>query len=247
MELGTGHVKQRNTRQPNFQLTLPATKGYSNAQIDDYNGRKRKDYPWHPPLSLSLDARFSHPISQLKGTAGFGFWNAPFGDPTTAYPTLPKAVWFFFGSPPNDLPLNPAGKGQGGFASTIDATTWTALSLAPCALPTILLNHIPKFRKNVWPQIQQSLQVSYVDLDELDIMDWHNYNIDWYRKNCIFRINDQIMLETETSATGPLGFVCWIDNQYMVVTPTGYISSGTISTDQTQWLHVKNIAISKLI
>ena len=73
----------------------------------------RRDFPHFPGTELSLRARFSHPANTLKGTAGFGFWNAPFGDPTVRWPALPQATWFFFASEPNDLPFAESGPGQG--------------------------------------------------------------------------------------------------------------------------------------
>ena len=102
----------------------------------------RGQYPWSPGTRLRLRARFSHPPDQLIGTAGFGFWNAPFGDPTVRRPALPQACWFFFASAPTDLPLAPAGPGRGWFAATMDATGGSALALIPLAPALLLLNQI---------------------------------------------------------------------------------------------------------
>ena len=105
LEMNGGEVRgQRPFLTHPFLLHLPICQsGYTDAQIDDCVGR-RKGYPWRPGTRLALRARFSHEADALVGTAGFGFWNAPFGDPTVPWPTLPQAAWFFFGSPPNDLP-----------------------------------------------------------------------------------------------------------------------------------------------
>ena len=89
---------------PPWHLDIPETKkGYTNAQLDDYHGLRRKHYPWNPGTHLSLRARFSNNGSELRGTAGFGFWNAPFADPSVPWPTFPRAVWFFFASAPKYL------------------------------------------------------------------------------------------------------------------------------------------------
>ncbi|MCX6014449.1 MAG: family 16 glycosylhydrolase [Chloroflexales bacterium] len=48
--------------------------GYSNAQLDDYHHRPRRDYPWQAPVRLSLWAKVP---MDAQGTYGFGFWNAP--------------------------------------------------------------------------------------------------------------------------------------------------------------------------
>ena len=87
---------------------------YTDAQIDDYAGRARSAFPWHPPLRMEVRARSSLPAATatstnesmniLRGTAGFGFWNYPFsirGDILM----LPEAVWFFYASPPSNMAL----------------------------------------------------------------------------------------------------------------------------------------------
>ena len=79
---------------------LPPVSGeYADAQLDDYGDcESRRFYPWRAPVRMRLKARFSHPVGGLAGTAGFGFWNAPFGDPSLPRPSLPQAVWFFYAS-----------------------------------------------------------------------------------------------------------------------------------------------------
>ncbi len=226
------------------KLMIPAVQtGYTNAQIDDYGGRKRSDYLWHANnrVTLSLNARFSHPADKLVGTAGFGFWNAPFGDPTTPWPALPKATWFFLAGRPGDLPLNPSGPGQDFFASTLDATTGRALALAPLAPPVVLLNRIPKFKQTVWPRIQHRLGMSYQQIDEIDITQWHHYQLDWSPVESTFAIDGKTILQTDQSPRSPLGFVCWIDNQFMQVTPTGRMRAGALPLAEAQWLEIEKL------
>ncbi|MBS3785005.1 MAG: hypothetical protein KGY78_11235, partial [Anaerolineae bacterium] len=103
---------------------------YTNAQIDDYQGLPRGRFPWRPPLRLALRARFSHPEGELRGTAGFGFWNDPFLMTEQRVPTLPRAVWFFYGSSPSDMKLDLKTVGHGWKAATIDALRPIALLLA---------------------------------------------------------------------------------------------------------------------
>ena len=244
-ELGSGEISDSPHNGYNLSISPQDTPRYSNAQIDDYNGRRRKAYLWQPGTMLSLEARFSHSQDQLIGTAGFGFWNAPFGDPKIIYPTLPQATWFFFASPPNDLPLSKESPGRGWFASTLDATTWQALSLSPLALPTILLNRWPWFKHRIWPKIQQTLNMSFQPLDHLDITVWHKYELLWQPSGCKFFVDGQEQLQTNQTCRGPLGFVCWIDNQYMVCTPTGRLGAGILSIQKKQWLNIRNLSIQK--
>ena len=86
-------------------IVNPLATGYTNAQIDDYGGTRQRRFRHSSGTTMTVKARFSASAENLRGTAGFGFWNAPFADPTAARPALPQAVWFFFASPPNYLPF----------------------------------------------------------------------------------------------------------------------------------------------
>src|SRR5262249_29257701 len=106
---------------------------YSNAQIDDYSGLPRSRYPWRAPLRLEVRARASHLVADLRGTAGFGFWNYPF---TLAggMPRPPESVWFFAASPPSSMALVPGSPGWGWKAQVVHAKRWGALV---ASLPTL--------------------------------------------------------------------------------------------------------------
>ena len=229
-----------------IRFEIPAQAGsYTDAQIDDYgvvqNGRKH--YPWQPNVQLTLHARFSHPADQLKGTAGFGFWNAPFGDPTVKRPALPQAVWFFFGSPPNNLPLNLQGAGQGWFASTLDATTAKAKWMIPLAPMVLLLNQNGRLRDKIWPWVRRRLGISFAPID-VDLTTWNEYRLQWLESGCAFWVNGRLLLETPHSAQGPLAFVCWLDNQYMIVTNRGRLGWGMLTLEEPQWMEISHLKIT---
>lgn len=241
LEINGGTVTADST----WRLSLsPLLTGYANAQLDDYgNGRSRRHYPWQPGLSMSLQARFSHNADELVGTAGFGFWNAPFGDPTIPFPALPQATWFFYASPPNDLPLASEGSGQGWFAATIDATTWQAWAMAPLAPLVLLLNQLHQLRRLIWPKVQQGLGISFMPIKN-DLQQWHEYKLSWQPNGCAFYVDGDCLLRTKHSPRGPLGFVCWIDNQYMIATSNGRFRSGTLPVSTPQWLEIDNLHIT---
>ena len=227
-------------------LIIPAgMTRYSDAQLDDYGGRQRRHYPWTPGTKLSLKARFAPERASFAGTAGFGFWNAPFGDPTTPWPALPRAAWFFYGSPPNDFPVAPAGPGRGWFAGTIDATTSRALALIPLGLPTLLLNRSRRFRDRYWPRIQRRLGISFQPL-EVDWLSWATYQLVWARDGCSFWVNGRLVLQTPNSPKGPMGFVCWVDNQYLALSPTGRFRAGILPTKEQQTLEISGLSIVKI-
>src|SRR5262245_27516911 len=89
-------------------MMLPAGMNdrYRLAELENYWGKARGEFPSTPPLELNLRARVSS--SDHPGTWGFGFWNDPFpaiglGPYPARPPALPNAVWFFFASPRNYL------------------------------------------------------------------------------------------------------------------------------------------------
>lgn len=246
LEMNGGTVVGERPYPPHlFKLHLPICQnGYTDAQIDDCVGG-RKAYPWRPGTQFTLRARFSHEADQLVGTAGFGFWNAPFGDPTVPWPTLPQATWFFFGSPPNDLPLAPNEPGQGWFASTLDATTWRALRLAPLAPGVLLLNQFAGLRCKIWPWVQKNLQISFQPIAE-KMTEWHDYQLNWRKSGCEFWLDGRLIHQTPFSPRGPLGFVCWIDNQFMVATSNGRFRWGTLPVKTPQYLEIDALQIKRI-
>ncbi|MCP4362616.1 MAG: hypothetical protein GY796_31810 [Chloroflexi bacterium] len=249
MEMGGGQVNYCPSPTPTYTLQIPpTTQGYTDAQIDDY-GRpyihRRRDYPWQQGVRLTCRARFSHGRNELKGTAGFGFWNAPFADPKVKWPTLPQAVWFFFGSPPNNLPLAQSGPAQGWYAAVLDAMTLKAAALIPLAPFVLLANQVTAARQRIWPGIQQQMGIAHALLT-LDMQAWHDYCLDWVAGGCVFEVDGRIILKTSHSPHGPLGFVCWIDNQYLALTPRGYFRWGTLSTDAAQWLQITSLSLTNL-
>ncbi len=243
LELNGGCV----TGGPLWHLDIPEIdKGYTNAQMDDYHGLRRKNYLWQPGTHLSLRARFSHIASELRGTAGFGFWNAPFGDPSVPWPALPRAVWFFFASDPNNLPLALTGPGQGWFGATTGAGTLQSVSILPFAPAILLLNQFTSFRSRLWPRLRQHFNISHKPI-RISMEDWHKYELSWKSNGCEFRIDDELLYKTTSSPKGPLGFVCWIDNQYLIVTLRGKIRWGTLKLAQPQWMEIDNLAVNPIL
>ncbi|VAW30909.1 FIG01021316: hypothetical protein [hydrothermal vent metagenome] len=247
LEINGGHVVgKRPFPHTPLKLQLPTCPtGYTDAQIDDYGGRRRAAYSWQRGTHLQLTARFSHEADNLVGTAGFGFWNAPFGDPTLPWPALPQATWFFFGSPPNDLPLANKGAGRGWYAATLDATRWQAISLLPLAPPVLLLNQFGALRQKVWPWVQNRLQISFQPIAET-MADWHEYQLDWRESGCDFWLDGRLIHHTPFSPRGPLGFVCWIDNQFMVAKPNGRLRWGTLPIKTPQFLELSSLHIESI-
>ncbi|RPI49883.1 MAG: hypothetical protein EHM56_11700 [Chloroflexi bacterium] len=225
-------------------LSGASSRGYSNAQIDDYQGTQRRSFPWRPPLRLTVRARFSHSRAGLRGTAGFGFWNDPFLMTNIRLPALPRAAWFFFASPPSDMKLAMQVPGHGWKAAVIDALRPASLLLAPAALPAALLMNVRPLYRRLWPPIQRALNVAEALLD-VEMRDWQTYLLEWGPQHARFTVSGERVLEAP-APRGPLGFVLWMDNQYLVATPWGRLRYGRLNVPGEQWMDVEHLSIEPL-
>ena len=225
-----------------FINTDTTSQEYTNAQIDDYQGRPRPQLPWRPPLTLSVRARFSHPAGALSGTAGFGFWNDPFLMTGARLPALPRAIWFFYASPPSNMKLDLETPGHGWKAATIDAMRRPFLLLLPTAPLAIPLMNIRQLYRALWPVGQRAIGVCEALVD-VDMTAWHTYIIEWGTETAHFSVDGESILRCDTAPRGPLGFVMWLDNQYAVVTPWGRFGYGRLDAPGRQWMEVDELTI----
>ncbi len=239
----TGRASVRATAH-GLRLTVEPGPGYSNAQISDYGfgGRAPFRLRWRPPLVLTVIAQASAPGRDLRGTAGFGFWNHPFS-PDARRLRLPRAIWFFFGAPPNDMALAHGVPGSGWKAATIDATRPRAWALAPLAPAAVLLMRAPGLYNLLWPKIQQALRIGEAVLPDALLAERHTYRIDWRVKEALFSVDDAVVLHTSFAPRGPAGFVAWIDTQYAIVTPQGRFGFGITALERPQALTIERLTI----
>lgn len=220
-------------------LTEGAEAGaYSDAQIDDYEGRSGERLVHRPPLVLRVRARFSHEAAGLRGTAGFGFWNYPVAAPLG----MPRAIWFFFGSPPGDMPLALGVPGSGWKAATVDTGRARALALLPLAPVVVPLMWSRALQRAFWPPVQRAVGVAEA-LVRAPMTEWHDYSIEWGERSSRFLVDGRVVLADAPSPRGPLCFVAWIDNQYFVATPRGRLRWGTIAAPGRQWLELARLTI----
>ncbi len=241
-EVGQGSV----TPSPgSLRLTVaPSPTAYSNAQIADYD-YDDFNFNWQPPLRLTVTAWVTSPVSDLRGTAGFGFWNHPFS-PDSRRLRLPQAIWFFFAAPPSDMALAAGVPGHGWKAATIDAGRRSALEIAPLALPATLLMQIPTFYQRIYPHIQRRLAVAEHLIDLALLGERHTYTLDWRSDGADFGIDGASILQTPYAPRGRAGFVAWLDNQYAVVTPQGKLRFGIVPVTREQTLVLESIVIESL-
>lgn len=248
LEVGGGTVEVIDTNA--VQLSIPARPhGYTDAQIDDTSGLARKTFVWRPPARLELEARVSPEAPQ--GTFGFGFWNDPFSfslgmqGAARRLPVPPQAIWFFYGSPPNDIQLTPMGGNAGWKAMSLRSPRLPGLVTLPLAAIGVGLAQLRASRHLIMRATQQAVRV-HERLLSHNIEQWHKYRIDWEAEIARFYVDDDEVLQAPYPSSSPLGFVAWIDNQYAVASPDGGFRFGVIPSRVAQTLQLKGLKIGKV-
>lgn len=223
-----------------YLMKIPAgdSSSYRFAQIDDYFGLPRRNFPHHS-LTLSLRARTSS--LSLPGTWGFGVWNDPFGMSLGfganrfRLPTLPNAAWFFGASQENHLSFSnkPA---QGFLAQSFRSPKFHA-SLIPAGL---VLPFSPKTTRRILSKViaEESSALG------VDVTQWHSYKLEWSEKRVVWYVDEAKVFESPLGPNPPLGLVIWIDNQYAAFTPAGKISFGVLEGNE-EWLEIEDLVMSE--
>ncbi|MGH2520928.1 MAG: hypothetical protein ACRDH2_00360 [Anaerolineales bacterium] len=240
LALGGGQVEQAGER---ARLRLPPTpqRVYADAQLDDYHGLKRRNFPDSPPVRMRVRARASHP--NPAGTLGFGFWNDPFSL-SGGVLAAPNAVWFFYASPPSDTALAEGVPGRGWKAATLNAGRLHPLILAPAALTAIALTRLPGLGNPVMAAARRAVQAHESLLDDISLTDWHEYELEWHPAEAVFRVDGVERLRSSAPPRGPLGFVAWVDNQYAIASREGKFGFGLCEVREEQWLELEQLAVS---
>jgi hypothetical protein len=220
--------------------------GYSDAQVDDYHhdGVLR----WRPPCEMRVRARISQPLLSMRGTAGFGFWNDPLGmtkidlsQPWWRSIRLPQAVWFFFAGAPTQMKFALDGANNGWKAATLDASSLWAKAMLPFAPLAMLACRWQWAYRRLWPLAERVLKIAEVTIP-VEMEQWHDYKLRWEVDKVTFWVDDLQLMSTTRSPRGSLGFVAWVDNQFMIATPQGRFDSGLVATPE-QRLDIENLEI----
>lgn len=233
---GTGDVKRSG---PAWDLIISPseTPNYSNAMIASY--RNRRDFSFAAGSRLELTACAEKEIS---GTAGFGFWNHPYGSGIRP----PRALWFFFASHPSDMPLAMNVPGTGFKCAVFDAGNLAFYCLLPFAPVGALLMRIPLLYRMLWPLGQRAIGVDEYRLDTEILKTPRRYGIAWHANEVAFEIDQRVVYRTRRVPRGRLGFVAWIDNQFAVVRPQGTLRFGLTGASHTQQLSIADIVLTSL-
>ncbi|MEM7132409.1 MAG: hypothetical protein AAF702_39265 [Chloroflexota bacterium] len=181
----------------------------------------------------------------IAGTAGFGFWNDPFMMTGRRSPTLPRALWFFYSSSPSDMQLAYGIQGWGWKAAVIDCLRPPFYLLLPTAPIGVLLMHSQLLYRLLWPIAQRAMHVQEKLLSHPMEL-WHHYELEWLPNEVKFWIDGELVFYTSCAPRGPLGLVIWLDNQFMIVRPTGVIRSGLVANEERERLEISNLTISRI-
>jgi hypothetical protein len=235
LENGGWHLEIPSGRQGRYRL----------AQLDDYKGLSRGEFPWRPPLTLSLQAQAS--AANLAGTWGFGFWNDPFsaslgfGGGSRRIPALPHAVWFFFASPPNHLSLRDDRPADGFLTAAFRSPLIPApiLALGLPALPLLFWPPTARWLRSLGRRLVQQDSASL----SLNPTRWHTYVLSWETDGVAFKVDGDVVFESPITPRGPLGLVLWVDNQYAAFPPDGRLGYGFLTTPEPAWLKVADVVI----
>ena len=221
-----------------YRLSIPPVTdaAYADAQLDDYAKSVPMQFANHPPQHLALRARFSHPQSQLKGTAGFGFWNHPFGQEGQLL-AAPCNAWFFYGSAESNLRVKPHFAGHGFTAAVLQSppipSTQNPASRALLRGLDRLLQ-IKPISRLLMATAQQMVRADAQILD-LDMTQWHTYEVIWDKRSTRFVVDGREVLRSVVSPAGPLGFVAWIDN-YRAIAANSQYQFGYVACPYEQWM-----------
>jgi len=216
---------------------------YTDAQLDDYEHALPRRFSNMPPQRLHLHARFSHPAGALKGTAGFGFWNHPFTREGGVIEP-PCNVWFFYSSPESDMQIVPGMPGHGFKAASLHTPLPPAdqrgvragLTKAMMVAGNLALK-LPGVSALAMAAARSIVRAHEALLD-LDMTQWHRYELDWLPDVAVFRVDGEEVLRAP-SPRGPLGFVAWVDNYRAVAARSGEYAFAYVDVPEAQWMELE--------
>ncbi len=70
------------------------------------------------------------------------------------------------------------------------------------------------------------------------------YEIEWQANSVRFVVDGASTLITDRAPPGPLGFVLWVDNQWLVFTPDGALGAGVAELGNAQWLDIAELKLT---
>jgi len=244
--LNGGQVREGYVQGYQFLMPMISAKKYCLVQLDNYIDLPRRHFPHQPGFRFQVEARVSH--QDCVGTWGFGLWNDPFsmgvgmGGVKRVLPVLPNAAWFFYGSPENYLSLR-NDQGSTGLHAQIFRSPLLPGILSLLALPTLPLVFVPAvvrlLRRTANILIKEEAQSI-----EINVKEWHTYALLWGKDQVRFWVDGILFFCSTLAPKGRLGFVLWMDNQYLRIDPQGAIKYGVLSIPNEQSMEIQHLTLN---
>jgi hypothetical protein len=207
------------------------------AQLDEGQRLAGGGGAWRLPLRLTVRARWSHPVAELLGTSGFGFWNDPGGP--GGFTAAPAWVWIAHYSPPSHVALDERGPGHGLLGAVLAAPSVGRLGLAVGNLAL----RLPGLARLATAAARRVVPGGQLPLT-VDPCAWHDYDLTWAPAGVTIAVDRQVVGHLAASPAGPLGFVAWMDNQWAALQPDGAARGGYLAVPVAQWLEIGRLAIT---
>jgi hypothetical protein len=226
-----------------WKLKIPAGPAgvYRLAQIDNYSGLRRDDFPIHAPVRLSLRARISP--DTCTGTWGFGLWNDPFALALNPFrrrlllPASPRTTWFLWASTASYLSLHDDVPANGMMAQVFSGARTRQW------LPRVAFSLL--FNRAAARAMLRQYVVEESRLIQADLQSWHDYEIRWGALGVHYLVDEQTLLATSVVPQPPLGLVIWIDNQFAAFDPAGRLGWGFEHSDADSSLEISGLRLSQ--
>jgi hypothetical protein len=151
----------------------------------------------------------------------------------------PQCAWFFYGSPPHDIPLAEGVPGSGWKAQTLSFRRLPAFLLALIAAGGTLLAAAPLTRRWAF-RLARRFYSADDQLLGIDPSQWHTYVIEWTASAARFFVDGTEVLCSAHPPHAPLGLVLWIDNQYAFASPEKGFGFGVLPLDREQALELED-------
>ena len=133
--------------------------------------------------------------------------------------------------------------GWGWKAQVVDALRPASFLLAPLAPLAVGLMNLPPLYRALYPPIRRTLGIAEA-IVPAEMTAWHTYTLEWGERTVRFGVDGETFLSDAPAPRGPLGFVLWLDNQYLVATPQGRVRWGLLEVAGEQWLEVGQLTMT---
>jgi hypothetical protein len=236
-----GRIERAGNR---YRLIIPPTgaEHYTDAQLDDYEHNLPRHFPNRPPQRVHLRARFSH--REMKGTAGFGFWNHPFSREGDVLEP-PWNVWFFYSSPESDLQVARGMPGHGFKAAMLNSGQMPKGVMAIAGRLFNLALKVPGVSALAMASARAAVNVqggAHETMLAVDMADWHEYEIDWQTDVALLQVDGREVLRAAGPPRGAMGFVAWVDN-YRARATAGDYQFAYVGVGEEQWMELELLEI----